>query len=60
MVQMPEKSILDVKMICPECKLVQRVGDAEPDIDGDGSLGCSRCLYVLKKKVVLEEIGLII
>ena len=40
-------SIMDVKVKCPECGLVVRVGDAEPDIDGDGSLGCPRCLSML-------------
>ena len=48
--------ITDVKLRCPECSLVTTVGDAEPDIDSDGSLGCPRCLYVLKKKVILKEI----
>jgi hypothetical protein len=33
-------SILDVSMKCPLCGFVCRAGDAEPDCDGDGSLGC--------------------
>lgn len=49
------QSILDVKMKCPECGLVAPVWDCDPDIDGLGSLGCSRCLYVSNKKVVVEE-----
>ncbi len=47
------KSITDVKLKCPECNLIVSVGDAEPDIDGDGSLGCPTCL---PKKIVLKEI----
>ncbi|KKK92034.1 hypothetical protein LCGC14_2706970 [marine sediment metagenome] len=49
------KSILDVKLRCPECALVVKVGAAEPDIDGDGSLGCPRCFWVMRKLVVLRE-----
>ena len=47
--------ITDVKMRCPVCLLITIVGDCEPDIDGDGSLGCPRCLYVEKKKVVMQQ-----
>ena len=50
-------SILDVKMKCPECALVSTVGACVPDIDGDGSLGCPRCRYVLKKEVVVLEVA---
>ena len=50
-------SILDVKMKCPECSLVTTVGLCEPDIDGEGSLGCPRCLYIMKRKVVMEGIN---
>ena len=52
---MPTESILDVKLKCPECTLITTVDLAEPDIDGEGSLGCPRCLQVEKKKVVMEE-----
>jgi hypothetical protein len=34
------RSILDVLMICPKCGHFATVGDCEPDVDGDGSLGC--------------------
>lgn len=34
------KSILDAELICEMCQTVSRVGDCEPDVDGDGSLGC--------------------
>jgi hypothetical protein len=33
-------SILDVLLRCPECGTVSRLGDCEPDVDGDGSPGC--------------------
>ena len=52
------KSILDVKLKCPECNLITTAGEAYPDIDGDGSLGCQRCLYIMKKKVVLKVIAI--
>jgi hypothetical protein len=34
------KSILDVRMQCRMCGAISRAGDCEPDVDGDGSLGC--------------------
>lgn len=33
-------SILDVLMVCEKCSNVSLIRDCEPDIDGDGSLGC--------------------
>ena len=48
--------ITDVELRCPECLMVCKVGDAEPDIDGEGSLGCPRCFWTDRKMVVLEEI----
>lgn len=33
-------SILDVPMKCELCGIVSCAGDCEPDVDGDGSLGC--------------------
>lgn len=33
-------SILDVVLICSLCDKKCRVGDGEPDCDGDGSIGC--------------------
>ncbi len=50
------ESILEVKMKCPECMLITTVDLCEPDIDGDGSLGCPRCLAVDKKKIVVQEL----
>jgi len=34
------RSILDVLMICPKCDAISTVGACEPDVDGEGSLGC--------------------
>ena len=33
-------SIFDALMECPRCGQRFAVGDCEPDVDGDGSLGC--------------------
>ena len=47
--------IIDVKLVCPVCKFITSVGEAEPDIDGDGNLGCPKCLLYKKQKVVMKE-----
>ena len=47
------QSILDEKLKCPKCGQIITVGDADPDIDGDGSLGCPDCLVVLQ--LVIDE-----
>lgn len=39
-------SILDVACIC-SCGWCGTIGECEPDVDGDGSLGCPECLEVL-------------
>jgi len=49
------ESITDVKMYCPVCLMITKVGDCEPDIDGDGSLGCPWCLQTMNKKVVMKQ-----
>ncbi len=36
----PQTSILDAMLVCSICGSTNRVGDCEPDVDGDGSLGC--------------------
>ncbi len=36
-------SILDVKVQCGLCRWKGQVRDCEPDVDGDGSLGCPEC-----------------
>lgn len=33
-------SILDVPIVCQLCGSTCRAGDCEPDVDGEGSLGC--------------------
>ena len=43
-------SILAVPMICPKCDWKGVVAQAEPDVDGEGSLGCPECQTVLKMK----------
>ena len=35
--------ITDVRMFCPVCQWQGQIINCEPDIDGDGSLGCPRC-----------------
>lgn len=47
--------ITDVKMKCPKCSFICKVDICEPDIDGDGNLGCPRCFVVLNKRVVMKE-----
>lgn len=37
------KSIMDAGMFCQQCGWLGTVKDCEPDVDGDGSLGCPRC-----------------
>jgi hypothetical protein len=36
-------SIINVSMLCPSCGWSGPVGDCEPDVDGEGSLGCPKC-----------------
>ena len=47
---MPElQRITDVRVFCPCCKWQGTIGQAEPDIDGDGSLGCPICFHVTER-----------
>jgi len=39
----------DVKMFCPECDWRGTVYDCDPDIDGDGGLGCPDCHTVVEE-----------
>lgn len=41
------KSILEVPSHCPKCGWWGTVYDCEPDIDGDGGLGCPRCSAII-------------
>lgn len=40
-------SILDVRVSCRACDWRGAVGEARPDVDGEGSLGCGVCGSVL-------------
>ena len=39
--------ISEVKCWCPACDWIGVVFDCEPDVDGDGSLGCPNCNKVV-------------
>jgi len=43
----PLIKITDVKMKCPSCGWEGTVADCEPDVDGDGSLGCPDCFCIV-------------
>lgn len=45
--QRPLKRIVDVECTCSGCGWIGTVGNCEPDVDGDGSLGCPECLTVV-------------
>jgi len=53
---MAKQSILDARMQCPECESVVSVGLCEPDIDGEGSLGCPCCLTNENKRVAMKRL----
>ena len=42
------QKIGDVRGSCSRCGWWGTVYEAEPDIDGDGSLGCPQCLSVVE------------
>ncbi len=46
------KSILDVSCVCLVCGWQGSVGGTEPDVDGDGNLGCPKCFKIVK---ILED-----
>lgn len=43
-------SIFDVPCLCPKCSWSGTVYDCEPDVDGDGNLGCPECKTVIEVK----------
>jgi hypothetical protein len=43
------RSITAVPCSCPECGWKGVTGDAEPDVDGEGSLGCPECYKPTKE-----------
>lgn len=40
--------ITDILVFCPKCSWWGRVGDCEPDVDDEGSIGCPRCKTVVE------------
>ena len=52
-------SIMDVPMKCPLCGTITRLGDCEPDVDGDGSPGCPLpdCGGIVKAELEKEREG---
>ena len=53
-------SITDVKCYCQYCNWFGTLKDCEPDIDGDGSLGCPECSRVMRdisKYDILERVA---
>ena len=40
--------ITEVQVRCSKCGWQGTVGNCEPDIDGDGSLGCPKCLALVR------------
>jgi len=42
-------SIVNVMMRCLKCGWIGAVLDCEPDVDGDGSLGCPKCLAICQE-----------
>ena len=39
----------DVRVACPACGWGGVVDECEPDVDGDGSLGCPKCGTVVEQ-----------
>lgn len=46
------KSILDQVVSCITCSWIGTVGECEPDINGEGDLGCPKCGTVV---ITLDE-----
>ena len=42
------QSITSIFCRCKKCRWYGTVGQCEPDVDGDGSLGCPKCFEVIK------------
>ena len=47
--------ITDVIMKCDSCGWIGPVSETEPDIDGDGSLGCPECGEIVRDMGVREN-----
>ena len=48
---MPRRSVFEIPVRCvaPECGWSGTVGEAVPDVDGDGSMGCPKCGRIVKE-----------
>ena len=46
------KRITDVACRCKVCGWTGTVGECEPDVDGDGSLGCLKCMKVVETEKI--------
>jgi len=53
--EQPKPKITDVRMECLKCHRISTVGNAIPDIDGEGSLGCPFCYDKDLERVALVE-----
>lgn len=53
--EQPKPKITDVRMECLKCHRITTVGNAIPDIDGEGSLGCPFCYDKDLERVALVE-----
>ena len=49
------RSIGEVATFCHKCGWVGTVETCEPDVDGDGSLGCPECNSVVESLLTDEE-----
>lgn len=47
--------ITDVVVACSKCGWVGRIENTEPDVDGDGNLGCPDC-FTKKRVEIVKEI----
>jgi len=47
--------ITEVPCYCPQCAWSGVTGEAEPDVDGDGSLGCPKCFPEPVVVVIVED-----
>ncbi len=48
--------LMDQPMKCTKCEWEGKLGECEPDIDGDGSLGCPECNEIAHEKGKLDKI----
>jgi hypothetical protein len=53
----PLRRITEVPCECPACGWSGLTGNTEPDVDGDGSLGCPRCHTIVTIHYLPHEKG---